>query len=409
LLVRDRPRLLFVAPRFLFPTDSGGKIRTTDILRGMKGGRFEIVLASPAPDNIAPFESEIESVCDRFEGWSEPARGALFPVTRMRHLLSSLPVAVATDRSATGKAAVGSLLAEKPDVVVVDFPHTAVLLPHRIDCPSVLFTHNVEAEIFERHVDLAGDGLRRGVWRDQSRKMVRFEGEACRRFDTVVAVSDRDGEVLTRRYGLKDVATIPTGVDLNRFPFRPSEDHAGKRVVFVGSMDWRANIDAMEFFMADVWPRVAAARPEATMAVVGRNPPPALVEEAKRRGLAWTFTGFVDDVRDHVYDAQVYVVPIRIGSGTRIKVFEAMAMGSPLVSTTVGVEGLPIADETHYLCADDAEGFAAAVIALLDDPNRRLALATAARHYVEENFSSERVAQIFEDICARTFERAKAA
>lgn len=403
----DRPRLLFVAPRFLFPADSGGKIRTTDILRGMKGGRFEITLASPAPADLAPYRDRIDTVCDRFEGWREPARGTLFPITRMRHLLSPLPVAVATDRSPEGRATVGGLLAERPDVAVVDFPHTAVLLPDRIDCPSVLFTHNVEAEIFERHVDLARDALRRGVWRDQSRKMERFEGDAARRFDTVVAVSDRDGEVLARRYGLKEVAMIPTGVDLGRFPFRPSENRAGKRVVFVGSMDWRANIDAMEFFMADVWPRVLAARPEATMTVVGRNPPPALIEEGRR--LDWTFTGFVDDVRDHVYDAQVYVVPIRIGSGTRIKVFEAMAMGSPLVSTTVGVEGLPIKDGQHYFRADDAEGFAAAVVALLDDPDRRLQVATAARHYVEENFTSERVARIFEDICVRTRERASRA
>src|SRR5258708_38042194 len=142
-------RLLFVSSRFLFPTDSGGKIRTVNVLRGMKGGAFEITLVSPMPVSARPVDqAETASVCDRFVGWPDSARGTLFQWTRMRHLVSSLPVAVATDDSVPGRQAIARELERRPDIVVVDFPHTAVLAPPPYSCPGVMFTHNVEAEIF---------------------------------------------------------------------------------------------------------------------------------------------------------------------------------------------------------------------------------------------------------------------
>ena len=141
----SRKRLLFVSPRFLFPMDQGGKIRTGNILRGMKGGAFEVTLASPAPANQQAFAADIAAACDRFVSWPEqpPSR-----VRRALALASRLPVAAATDRSAAGQAVIAGVLAEKPDVVVADFPHADVLMPRGIDAASVMFTHNVEAEIF---------------------------------------------------------------------------------------------------------------------------------------------------------------------------------------------------------------------------------------------------------------------
>src|SRR5262249_35282034 len=139
----SRPRLLVVSSRFLFPLDQGGKIRTANILRRMKGGAFEVILASPAPRNAADFKTDVATVCDRFLAWPEHVPHALEKAAR---LFDPLPVAVATDRSPQGQAVIAKLLAEAPDVVLVDFPHAAVLMPERIGCPSVIFTHNVEAE-----------------------------------------------------------------------------------------------------------------------------------------------------------------------------------------------------------------------------------------------------------------------
>ncbi|HLG86427.1 MAG TPA: glycosyltransferase [Alphaproteobacteria bacterium] len=400
-----RPRLLVVSPRFLFPMDQGGKIRTANILKRMKGGAFELVLASPAPPDADAYEVDIATVCDRFVSWPEP-RASQF--RRVRALLDSIPVAAATDRSPAGRSAITDLLAEKPAVALVDFPHAAVLLPDRIDSASVIFTHNVEAEIFARHADVAR-GPMRLVWRDQTRKMRAFEGTTLRRFDSVIAVSARDAKALVELYGLTRVETIDTGVDLEFYAFQPPEDAPntgadGGTIVFTGAMDWRANIDGIAFLMDEVWPLVLKARPQAKAVIVGRNPPEDLVARARDRGLAWRFTGFVDDIRPYVAQGNVYVIPLRVGSGTRIKAFEAMAMGRPVVSTTIGVEGLDVAHERHYLAADDAADFAAAILRLLDDPSLRDRLARAARDRVEERFSWSHVARQFEKICLRALD-----
>ena len=405
-------RLLFVSSRYLFPADSGGKIRTVNILRGMKGGAFEITLASPLPAYTRPGDpAETRSICDRFVGWPETTRGALFQWTRMRHLVSNLPVAVATDDSEAGRRTIARELERRPDIMVVDFPHAAVLAPPPYPCPGVMFTHNVEAEIFRRHSEIARNPLKRAIWSNQTAKMERYERELLRKFTSVVAVADRDKEHFERVYGVGNVSTIPTGVDLNYFTYAGSaalENGDGGTVVFTGSMDWMANVDGVEFFMDAVWPAVSRARPGARCVIVGRSPPRNLVERARALRLNWEFTGFVDDVRPFVHNAHVYVIPLRVGGGTRIKVYEAMAMGCPVVSTRIGVEGLPVEHDRHYLEADSADAMAAAVLLLLDDRERSARLSLQARKYVEENMSARRAAQVFEQICLRAGQTADA-
>jgi glycosyltransferase involved in cell wall biosynthesis len=401
----QRPRLLFVSSRYLFPADSGGKIRTVNILRGLKGGAFDVTLTSPMPARVGPgMPAETESVCDRFIGWPEAARGALFRWTRIRHLVSRLPIAVATDGSRVGRRLIAREIEQGTDVLVIDFPHAAILAWPPYACPSVMFTHNVEAEIFRRHAQVAGSALKRAIWRDQTRKMESYERSLLPRFTSVVAVAERDKAYFEREYGVDNVSTIPTGVDLEYFSFREGAALAngdGGTVVFTGSMDWMANIDGVEFFMDAVWPAISRARPAARCLIVGRSPPQGLVERARNRGLNWDFTGFVDDVRPFVQNAHVYVIPLRVGGGTRIKVYEAMAMGCPVVSTRIGVEGLPVEHQRHYFEADSADAMASAVLALLDDRERRTRLAHEARRLVEANMSARRAAQAFEEICLR--------
>jgi glycosyltransferase involved in cell wall biosynthesis len=396
LLVSGKPRLLFVSPRFLLPADSGGKIRTGDILRGLKGGAFEVTLASPAPPDAARFAGDIARLCDHFISWEEAARGSSHKLRRMLRLLSALPIPVATDESAVGQEVVAGALAERPDVVVIDFLHAAVLAPGALPPSSVLFTHNVESEIFERQVEVATNFLTRAVWRNQQRKMARFERTTLRRFRHVVAVSERDRQLFSSLYGVDGVKVIATSVDLATLTF--GEMGSEPAIVFTGSMDSLSNVDGVTYFMNEVWPIIAAARPDAKVVVVGRNPPGNLVEAARRRGLPWHFTNFVDDVRPYIRAAQVSVIPLRVGSGTRIKAFEAMALGSPVVSTTLGVEGLPLQPGRHYLRGDTAAEFAAAVLLLLGDEAARKRLARDARQ-LAEGFSAGNVAASFEAIC----------
>jgi polysaccharide biosynthesis protein PslH len=393
-------RLLVLSPRFLFPLDQGGRIRTANTLRHMKGGAFRITLASPAPADAGRWAAETDQVCDEFLSWPDPEMST---PAKIMALAGRVPVAVATDASKAGEAVVAAALAEPPDAILVDFPHAAVLLPPDVDVPSIIFTHNVEAEIFARHAEVAR-GPMRLVWRDQARKMRRFEGEALRRFDSVIAVSERDARALEQAYGLSRVEPIETGVDTEYYGFHapqpaPAE---GGTVVFTGSMDSRSNIDGIEFLMQEVWPLVVQRRPQARAVIAGRNPPERLVAAAKAAGHDWRFTGFVDDVRPYVAEAHAYAIPLRVGSGTRIKVYEAMAMGCPVVSTRLGAEGLDVADQEHFLAADTAPAFAAALLRVLDDPALQARLSRAARDLVASRFGWPTVTRRFEAICLDT-------
>ena len=398
-----RPRLLFVSPRFLFPMDQGGKIRTGNILRGMKGGTFDVILASPAPPDVSRFTADLNATCDHFVSWPERAGSRM---GRLLSLASRVPVAVASDRSVAGSARIAEAMAVKPDLVVVDFPHAAVLLPERIDTASVMFTHNVEAEIFERHAARA-NGIWRLVWAEQSRKMARFEGDTLRCFDTVIAVSARDEAVLSKRYGLSQVEAIDTGVDLDFFASSSSADPPpdGGTIVFTATMSWSANVEGIHFLLDEVWPSLVAARPNIQAMIIGRNPPASLSDKIKARRLNVTLTGFVDDIRPYVARSHVYVIPLFVGSGTRIKAFEAMAMGRPVVSTSLGIEGLDVTDGEHFLMADDPVAFTRGILSLLDDAAQRGRISTAARRLMEERFSWRNVAAQFEAICLRTLTR----
>ncbi|MDY0747247.1 glycosyltransferase family 4 protein [Paucibacter sp. R3-3] len=388
----SRLKVAFISPVFLFPADAGGKIRTGNILRGLKeSGQFDITLLSPATgEQQREWQHELGRLCERFIDWMpSPPRPRW---RRAPDLLSSLPINVAADRTPAAVAAVEQVLAaERFDVAVFDFVHAAVLRPETLSGATVCFTHNVEAEIFERHAKTAASAPLRWLWSGQARKMRRFERAELARFTRVVAVSERDAQMFAKQDGLTTVRAIPTGVDLDFFSWQPPTDGA-PTVVFTGSMDWEANVDGIRFYIDEVWPRVRAKRPDAQLRVVGKNPPLGLVQ---RNEPGVSFTGFVDDVRRHVRDAQAFVIPLRVGGGTRIKAFEAMAMGLPVVSTSIGIEGLDVVHGLHFLRADGADALAEATLQLLADAELRLSLSRAAREVVEARFGHRVASDVF--------------
>lgn len=385
-------KVAFVSPVFLFPADAGGKIRTGNILRGLKeSGQFDVTLLSPGTaEQQRDWRGELDRLCSRFIGWQpSPPRPRW---RRAPDLLSALPINVASDRTPAAVAAVEQALsAESFDVVVFDFVHAAVLRPASLKGATVCFTHNVEAEIFERHAKTAASAPLRWLWASQAAKMRRFEREALARFTRVVAVSERDAKMFEKNDGLKTARAIPTGVDLDFFSWQAPAGGA-PTVVFTGSMDWEANVDGIRFYIDEVWPRVRAQVPHAQLRVVGRHPPVSLTQ---RNVPGVSFTGFVDDVRDHVRDAQAFVIPLRVGGGTRIKAFEAMAMGLPVVSTSIGIEGLDVDHGTHFLRADGAEALADATLRLIADDALRQKLSRAARSLVEDRFGHRVAADVF--------------
>jgi glycosyltransferase involved in cell wall biosynthesis len=263
--------------------------------------------------------------------------------------------------------------------------------------PVVLFEHNVEYQIWQRLAALERRPWIRPILELEWRKLRAREADACRRADLTIAVSADDRRRLERLAPGINAASIPTGVDTCYFTPQPHLQRPA-HLVFSGSMDWHPNEDAVLYFMESILPAIRAQVPETTFTVVGRNPTDRLREAADRIG-GVTVTGTVNDVRPFIAEGAVYVVPLRAGGGTRLKIFEAFAMARPVVSTTVGAEGLGIEPGLHYTRVDEPREFASAVVSLLRDPARRAQLGGAGRHLVETCYSWPTIGRVFEQRC----------
>lgn len=395
--------ILWIKTELLHPVDKGGRIRTYQMLRQLRREHRVTYLAlddgAGGADAIARASEYChELVAVPFATRAKRTRGFYWEL--LQNLASPLPYAVAKYRSVALTRELQRLIAEGGvDVVVCDFLFPSLNVPSALGVPTVLFQHNVEAAIWERHAQVASHPVKRLYMREQWRRMRAFEARECRRFDKVVAVSREDSAVLERAYGLSDVEEVPTGVDTEYF--RPAHAITRNRneIVFTGSMDWLPNEDAVAWFADAILPRIRAEVSDAQFTIVGRTPSQPVLNLARvHRDV--TVTGSVPDVRPYMERAAAFVIPMRIAGGTRLKVYEAMGMEIPIVSTAIGIEGLPLRHDVEVLVADDPEAFAAAVVRLLREPPLGARLAATAARRVRAEFGWEEVAARFANICA---------
>lgn len=394
-------KILWVNAGFLHPLDRGGTIRSYHMLRELRNQNEITYLTLEAGDDDGRKRQQAREYCDRLvtvEWAGAPPRSDWrFYVQALSNLRSDLPLAL--ERYAS-PALVRELRAltrsESFDLVVSDFLFPAVNFREVAEeVSTVLFQHNVESVIWER---LASSSRLLGPYYGaQARRMRRWEGELARRFDGVVTVSEEDARTMRDRFGVERVAAVPTGVDVEYFHPEPRPEATG-RIVFVGSLDWLPNVDAVAWLLEEVWPRVRGARPELTLDVVGRRPA-RRVRRAVDGSRGVELWPDVPDVREYLWRADLVVVPLRVGGGTRLKIFEALATGKAVVSTTIGAEGLPVEPGRHLLVEDEPAPFADAVLRLLDEPSTRRALEENGRRFVAENYSWERVAHAFTERC----------
>lgn len=401
-------KILWLKTELLHPVDKGGKIRTYHMLKELK--RDHHITYLTLDDNAAALQERAEARERAMEYCHEaiciPHRNrakfsAPFYADLAINLISPLPYFMQKYISAPMRWKIAELVGGGDvDLLVCDFLMPSTNVPARLPCPTLLFQHNVEAMIWRRHYEAQTNPVKRAYLYGQWRKTAAYERKTCRRFDQVVAVSAEDREVMEREYGLAQVFDVPTGVDTEYFsPIKtvcPEPNH----LVFTGSMDWLPNEDAMVFFAEQVLPCIAAQLPDVTLKIVGRNPTPRVQDLAWRHPQI-TITGRVDDVRPHVARAAACIVPLRIGGGTRLKIYEAMAMGKAVVSTTIGAEGLPVRAGDELLIADEPGELAQAIVRALTDEalNRRLGL--HARAAVCERFGWKQAAAAFSQICER--------
>jgi glycosyltransferase involved in cell wall biosynthesis len=357
--------------------------------------RHEIHYAALSnPDEPEGVERAGEYSSQAFPVPFRPARkdSPRFAIELAGSLFSPLPLAVGRWRCRELERLVMRVVRDNSyDCVVCDFLVSAV------NCPvlesAILFQHNVETVIWERHAESATDSVRKAYFRGQARRMLEFEAQACRRARRVITVSRTDAATITKRFGAA-CAAVPTGVDVDFFR-RPSGAPRGGGLVFAGSMDWMPNIDGISWFASEVLPRIRSRRSDVRVTVAGRTPPDSIRALAARDPFFYV-TGTVPDVRPYLWGAEAAIVPLRIGGGTRLKIYEAMAAGLPVISTAVGAEGLDVTAGENIWIADHPGEFAERCVEAMESPEERRRISEAARQLVESRCSWESVTLEFE-------------
>jgi glycosyltransferase involved in cell wall biosynthesis len=392
-------KTLWVNSNFMHPTTKGGQIRTLEMLRHLHR-RHEIhyvaIEKSTEPEGPAR-ASEYSFRAYPFRHHVRPKSSPLFWGELAKGLLSPVPVAVERFHPPGMREFLEGLIRKEGfDCAVVDHLAPTAYFP---DLPhAVFFQHNVETVIWRRHVEHATDPLRRWYLGIQAARMFEYERRVSLEAGHIVAVSKTDADEMRRLFGVTRVTEIPTGVNIEYFqPLVEGPAGVGADLVFVGSMDWLPNVDGVLYFAREVLPLIRRKRPDCSVAIVGRTPPPKINELAVQDKYIQV-TGTVPDIRPYLWGSAVSIVPLRIGGGTRLKIYEAMAAKIPVVSTTVGAEGLTVNPPDDIRIGDTPEEFAAQCLDLLADAEARRRVATAAWEMVNANFSWDHVSRCFERV-----------
>lgn len=375
-------RVLFVAGACPYPPDSGGAVRTFNLLKRLCF-RHEITLIAPSKPAV-DLDAAFGGGLGRVIAVGSPARSI---ARTLSSLLSPLPCIVRAHENPEMRAAVKDVLAsDRFDLLHCDSISVVPAIPADASVPKVYNAHNIEAVIWERYVREERRPWMIPVLRSQLAKVTAYEARLPRIFDWCFTVSENDRAEM-RRCGFENVSVVPNGVDLDFYSVLP--DRPAPTLAFIGSLDWRPNQDSVRWLLESIWPLIRAQMPDVSLSIVGRRPP-RWIANLCRRANASLFAD-VPDVRPRLADASVIVVPLRIGGGSRLKILEAMAAGRCVVSTSIGAEGLEVRGGEHLIIADEPAAFAREAVSLLHDPIRRQALTRASRALVESEYDWERI------------------
>ena len=389
-------RILAVTTKSPLPLNEGRALRTYNLLREL-ATRHEITLCS-----YVQSQAEIDGLEGMREFCADVHAVPLYlrapRAELMRDLLRDLAsgdpiLAIKYQRRDMVELLRRLRSGRQFDVLHLDMLHLGLLAREAGDLPTVLVEHNVETALLERREQHAS-GPMKTYLRRQVKKLGRFEAAAVGAAQCVVTCSDNDAELLRRMNGKARTITVPNAVDIEFF--KPT-DAAPKpaTLIYVGGLGWFPNLDAIEFMARDILPRIQKELPQVTLTVVGQVPDASLLQRfADCPNIR--FAGLVDDIRPFAAEAVAYVVPLRIGGGTRLKILDAFAMGRPVVSTSIGCEGLRVTHDRELLMADDAESFAQATLRVLRDPALAARLGAAGRDCVVREYQWASAARLMD-------------
>jgi glycosyltransferase involved in cell wall biosynthesis len=387
--------VLVVDEELPFPLTTGKRIRTYNLLKSL-ASRHQITLLCHR--NI--FDSECQAAVERFRqlcikveflARSLPKQTMLTSKPRLAALLgmnffSKYPYLVQKHVSNELCKRVAQLSNRQDiDLVHIEWTPYAAAITKHVRKPWVIDAHNVESLIWKRYFQTQTSVLKRlYVWY-QWKKLHRFEQTMFQQASEVVLVSELDKQTANQEFGPGRRTVVDNGVDLEEYPYVGLKDRDVKRILFVGSLDWRPNVDAMEFFLDEIWPQVRTIRPELQLDIVGRYPTRSFAERVGRERNA-TLHRDVPRVQPFLDRAGLLIVPLRIGGGSRLKILEAAANGLPVISTEIGAEGIEMEPGRHYIQANSAEEFKAAILENVRNQSYLERLALSARRLVESQY-----------------------
>ena len=407
-------KVLFLSPTVPFPLTDGGRIRVFNLLKQVSQ-KCEVTLLAL---ETLPTDAESIAHLERFGIQVHLVRhgGELPPVslgTILSAFLKRVPITVARYNVPAYRQKFKELVAtETFDLVHYEMFHVAQFHTET-DLPSLLSQQNVDSAIWRRLCQETANPLRKCLYWTQQRAFERYERLINPKFDIVTCASEIDKQAFQRTSAESRFEIIPNGVDIEDYqpdstPVRESSgldaiglDAQEPHLIYIGSMDWYPNEDAVTFFADEVLPRIHEKLPNVQFSAVGGNPSPRVQKLAANPQIL--VTGRVPEIKPYFARATVFVVPLRIGSGTRLKILEALAMGKAVVSTTVGAEGLDLGIGEEILIADEPKAFAEAVLRLLTDASLRRRLGEKGRARVERDYDwcgiGEKLLRLYESLC----------
>jgi glycosyltransferase involved in cell wall biosynthesis len=375
-------KVLLLTQVLPYPPDSGPKVKTWNVLKYL-AREHEVTLVSFVRGDQSEAVKHLRPHC-RAVHTVPMERGALADGAAMlRSLLAGQPWMMVRDDRAAMRRLIDDLAArQRFDVAHADQLNMCQYAERVPGAFKLFDAHNALWVLYRRLAETMPPGLRRWLLERDWRLLRSYEGRVCRAFDAVTAVIPEDQAALAEAAGgPAEIHVIPITVDTDeekRIPREPGAD----RVVFAGTMYWPPNIDGVLWFAREVWPLIRAGRPGTEADVIGARPPEAVVALGQD-GSGLNVTGYVEALAPYLARTGVFIVPLRAGGGMRVKILNALAQGLPIVSTTLGCEGIQVMHERDILIADRPEDFAAAVLRLLGDPALARHLADNGRRLAE--------------------------
>jgi len=397
-------KILVLDEEFPFPLNTGKRIRSFNLTKRI-AQRHELHYLAYATGNSEAFK-ELERAGIYPIAVSHhvpPKSGVLFYFRLLMNLFSKYPYIVTSHYSKIFQKHLEDALDRiRPDLIICEWSPYAIFGKNITDTKIIIVAHNVESRIWERYYENEPHPIKKWYIKKQMQKVARFEHAVFNWADGATAVSAIETQEIQSYNPLLNVETVENGVDLQYF-VPDYNRRVGKELIFVGSMNWRPNQDAIKYFVEDIFPLVLEKDNDIIANFVGQNPPPFIEKLNDIPGIK--IVGRVDDVRPYVHNGAVYIVPLRIGGGTRLKIIEALAMGKAVVSTRVGAEGLNVTDGQDIMLADTPEEFADKIMVLMHDAQLRNKLGAAGRKLVESFYGWDMLADKLERFLIGIVER----